>query len=99
MRSIEDRITVTASAFTGMPSRNLPINVSPACASASSRGNPRKPQVPLMVWTRRKMLSRILALFGSCSNFTNWLSTVSRLSLVSVKNSRNRSSMSYALLT
>ncbi|PIT05781.1 hypothetical protein TSA1_37415 [Bradyrhizobium nitroreducens] len=71
MRSIEDRITVTASAFTGMPSRNLPIKVSPACASASSLGSPRKPQVPLMVWTRRKMLSKILALFGSCSNFTN----------------------------
>ncbi|MGY4485633.1 hypothetical protein ACVWWR_004824 [Bradyrhizobium sp. LM3.2] len=71
MRSIEDRITVTACPVTGMPSRNLPISVSPACASASRRGNPRKPQVPLMVWTRRKMLSRILALFGSCSNFTS----------------------------
>ncbi|MGY4300239.1 hypothetical protein ACVWXN_008334 [Bradyrhizobium sp. i1.4.4] len=71
MRSIEDRITVTAPAVTGMPSRNLLIRVSPACASASSRGSPRKPHVPLMVWTRRKMLSRILALFGSCSNFTN----------------------------
>ena len=34
---------------TGIPSRNLPISVSAACASASSRGNPRKPQVPLMV--------------------------------------------------
>ncbi|MGY3363704.1 hypothetical protein ACVWZL_000829 [Bradyrhizobium sp. GM2.4] len=71
MRSIEDRITVTACPVTGMPSRNLPISVSPACASASSRGNPRKPHVPLMVWTSRKMLSRILALFGSCSNFTS----------------------------
>ena len=71
MRSIEDRISVTASALTGMPSRNLPISVSPAWASASSRGNPRKPQVPLMVWTRRKMLSRIFALLGSCSNRTN----------------------------
>jgi hypothetical protein len=49
IRSIEDRITVTASARTGMPSRNLPIKVSPAWASASSRGNPKKPQVPLMV--------------------------------------------------
>src|SRR5450759_1656464 len=43
------------------------------------------------------MLSRILALFGSCSNRTSWLSTVSRLSLVSVRNSRNRSSMKQAL--
>src|ERR1700737_1117673 len=39
------------------------------------------------------MLSRILELFGSCSNRTSWLSTVSRLSLVSVRNSRNRSSI------
>jgi hypothetical protein len=71
MRSIEDRISVTASAVTGRPSRNLPIKVSPAWASASSRGNPRKPQVPLMVCTRRKMLSRIFALFGSCSKRTS----------------------------
>ena len=71
MRSIEDRISVTASALTGMPSRNLPIRVSPAWASASSRGRPRKPQVPLMVCTRRKMLSRIFASLGSCSNRTN----------------------------
>ena len=71
MRSMVVRISVTASPVTGMPSRNLPISVSAACASASSRGSPRKPQVPLMVWTRRKMLSRIFALFGSCSNRTS----------------------------
>ena len=71
MRSMLDRISVTASALTGMPSRNLPISVSPACASASSRGRPRKPQVPLIVCTRRKMLSRIFASFGSCSNRTS----------------------------
>ena len=71
MRSMVVRISVTASPVTGMPSRNLPIRVSAACASASSRGRPRKPQVPLIVCTRRKMLSRILALFGSCSNRTN----------------------------
>jgi hypothetical protein len=68
MRSMLDRISVTASALTGMPSRNLPISVSPAWASASSRGSPRKPHVPLMVWTRRKMLSKIFASLGSCSN-------------------------------
>src|ERR1700760_4600143 len=44
------------------------------------------------------MLSKIFALFGSCSNRTNWLSTVSRLSLVSVKNSRNKSSMKPTLV-
>src|SRR6201999_2399504 len=44
------------------------------------------------------MLSKIFALFGSCSNRTNWLSTVSRLSLVSVKNSRNKSSIKATLV-
>src|SRR5882757_1299580 len=42
------------------------------------------------------MLSKIFALLGSCSNRTNWLSTVSRLSPVSVRNSRNKSSMKLA---
>ena len=56
MRSIVDRMSETASLVTGMPSRNLPISVSAAWASASRRGRPRKPQVPLMVWTSRKML-------------------------------------------
>ena len=92
-RSMVARISETASPVTALPSRNRPISVSAACASASRRGSPRKPQVPLMVWTRRKMLSRILALFGSCSNLTSWTSTRSRLSLVSVRNSRRRSSM------
>src|SRR5713101_7352678 len=39
------------------------------------------------------MLSRILVLFGSCSKRTSSTSTVSRLSPVSVRNSRSRSSM------
>ena len=34
---------------TGMPSRNFPMRVSAACASASRRGRPRNPQVPLIV--------------------------------------------------
>src|SRR5262252_10814185 len=93
MRSMVERITVTAAPVTGMPSRNLPMSVSAAYVSASSRARPRKPQVPLIVWTRRKMLSRILALFGSCSKYTSSMSTVSRLSLVSVRNSRSRSSI------
>src|ERR1700744_6235803 len=98
MRSMLTRMRLTASPVTGMPPRDFPINVSPACASASRRGNPRNPHVPLIVWTRRKILSKILALFGSCSNRTNWLSTVSRLSLVSVKNSRNKSSIKATLV-
>jgi hypothetical protein len=42
MRSMVVRISVTASPVTGMPSRNLPIRVSAACASASSRGKAQK---------------------------------------------------------
>src|SRR6185295_1657385 len=87
------RTSVTAAPVTGRPSRKLPIKASAACVSASSRGSPRKPQVPLMVWTRRKILPRILALFGSCSKRTSSTSTTSRLSLVSVRNSRSKSSM------
>jgi hypothetical protein len=37
------------SVVTGQPSRYLPIKVSAACARLSSRGKPRKPQVPLIV--------------------------------------------------
>ena len=98
MRSMVASTSVTASAVTGRPSRNLPISVSAACASASSRGSPRNPQVPLMVWTSRKMLSRILALLGSCSKRTSSTSTTSRLSWVSVTNSRNRSSIENAFI-
>ena len=49
MRSMVDRMTVTASWVASAPSRNLPISASAACASVSSRGRPRKPQVPLIV--------------------------------------------------
>ena len=49
IRSIVDRMRVTASPVTGMPSRNLPIRLSAACVSRSSRDKARKPQVPLMV--------------------------------------------------
>ena len=42
MRSMVERMSVTASAVTGMPSRNLPISVSAACVSASSRGQREK---------------------------------------------------------
>lgn len=95
IRSMVWRIRLTAFWVTGAPSRNLPIKVSAACASASRRGRPRNPQVPLMVCTRRKMLSRMRALFGSCSNFTSSTSTTSRDSLVSVRNSRSRSSIGH----
>src|SRR5262249_45935734 len=61
-------------------------------------GRPRKPQVPLIVWTSRKILSRIFALFGSCSKRTSSTSTTSRLSFVSVRNSLRRSSMEQAFV-
>src|ERR1051326_1517757 len=93
MRSMVASTSVTAGAVTARPSRNRPISVSAEWASAWSRGNPRKPHVPLMVWTRRKMLWRISALLGSCSKRTSSTSIRSRLSLVSVRNSRNNSSM------
>ena len=41
------------------PSLNFPRTSSPACATFSNRGNPRKPQVPLIVCIMRKMLPRI----------------------------------------
>ena len=93
MRSMVERMIVTASPVTGMPSRNFPISVSAACASASSRGRPMNPQVPLIVCTMRKILARIFALLGSCSKCTSSTSTVSRLSPVSVRNSRSKSSI------
>ena len=47
MRSMVASTSVTASPVTGMPSRNLPISVSAACASASSRGKFEKSAGPL----------------------------------------------------
>ena len=52
----------------------------------------RNPQVPLMVWTKRKILDRIFG-SGFCSSLTNSTSRVDRLSEVSVKNSLKRSSI------
>ncbi len=94
IRSSVCKISVTPSPVTSAPSRYLPISVSAAWAKASRRGSPKKPHVPLMVCTSRKMLERMAALLGSCSNFTSSTSTTSRLSKVSVRNSRRRSSIS-----
>jgi hypothetical protein len=49
MRSRVARMSETASLVTGAPVRKLAMSVSAAWVSASSRGNPIKPQVPLMV--------------------------------------------------
>ena len=75
------------------PARNCAIRDSAAWVRASRRGSPRNPQVPLIVWTSRKMSSRIAVLLGSRSKRTSSRSTTSRFSPVSVRNSPNRSSM------
>ena len=67
-RSTAERISVTSSGVADLPSRNRQTTASAACVRASSRPSPRKPQVPLMVWTRRKMLPTIAELDGSVSN-------------------------------
>src|SRR6185437_6904826 len=66
---------------------------SPAWATDSRRGKPRNPQVPLMVWTSRKMLLSNAGSLGFCSSFTSSTSSTEMLSLASVKNSLRRSSM------
>src|ERR1700743_1673554 len=88
------KISVTALGVTeSSPSRNFPRIFSPACATASRRGRPRKPHVPLMVCIKRKMFPRMVASLESRSKRTSSRSRVPRLSLVSVRNSLSRSSM------
>jgi hypothetical protein len=45
--------------------------LAPWSTDAEILRGPRNPQVPLMVWTSRKMLRRIVWLFGSCSKRTS----------------------------
>ena len=94
MVSMDSSTSVTAGGVTiSSPSRIFPSTFSPACATASSRGRPRNPHVPLMVCTKRKMLDKISGSFGFCSSFTSSTSSVERLSEVSVRNSLKRSSI------
>ena len=60
---------------------------------ASRRGKPRKPHVPLTVWTMRKMFPNSAGSSGVFSSLTSSTSRVARLSADSVKNSLKRSSM------
>src|ERR1700674_5738593 len=55
--------------------------------------DPRKPQLPLIVWMVRKMLDRSSCEYGSVSSFTSSLSSRSRFSLLSTRNSLIRSSI------
>ena len=74
-------------------SRTRPSTFSAACATRSSRGRPRKPQVPLMVCTRRKMSPTVARSPGVRSRVSSASSSAARLSLASIRNSDSRSSM------
>ncbi len=77
MRSIAARIRLTMAGVTAsVLSRSLPSTFSPAWATCSSRGRPRKPQVPLMVCTRRKIPDSVSASSGVRSSVTSATSRV-----------------------
>ena len=76
-----------------LPSRIRLSTFSPACATFSSRGRPRKPQVPLIVCTRRKMPDRVSPSSGVVSSRTSATSSSAMFSFVSVRNSASRSSI------
>ena len=76
------------------PSRSLLSRLSPAWVSASRRPNSRKPVVPLMVWMVRKMAPSSCREVGSCSRATRSLSSWSRFSWLSTRNSATISSRS-----
>jgi hypothetical protein len=74
-------------------SRTLPSTLSPACATRSRRGRPRKPQVPLIVCTMRKISASVAASSGVRSSVTKARSSSAKFSLVSVRKSASKSSM------
>ena len=73
-----------------------PISASVACARRASRGKLRNPQVPLSVWTSRKMLAMMRASVGSRSNWTSSLATASICSANSTRKSLSNSSITPA---
>ena len=86
------RVTVSGVAVS-TPSRTFPSTFSAACATCSNRGRPRKPQVPLIVCTSRKISDSVSWSSGVRSSFTRATSRSAMLSLVSVRKSAIRSSM------
>lgn len=92
-RSTVARTSVTASALAGAPSRSRPIRLSAAWVMPARRTRPRKPQVPLMVWTSRKMLWIISRSDGSRSSWTSCSPAASMCSAVSTRKSLRISSM------
>ena len=75
-----------------LPSRSRPRRFSPACESASRRLKPRKPVVPLMVCTERKISASSSVSPGRVSRSVRHRSMRSRPSWLSSRNSRVRSS-------
>ncbi len=84
---------ITVGVAANSRSRTRPSTFSAACATCSSRGRPRKPHVPLMVCTNRKISPSIASSPGARSSFTSARSASARLSFVSVRNSASRSSI------
>ena len=91
-RSASRPVIISALAFS-FPSRSNPSRFSPACASFSSRPNPRKPVVPLMVCTARKISPSSPASSGLPSSSVRQCSIRSSPSWLSIRNSRIRSSI------
>jgi len=94
MRSSAARIWLTISGDAdSVASRSWPSTFSAAWATRSSLGRPKKPQVPLIVCTIRKMSPSVAASSGVRSRASRATSSSARFSLVSVKKSASKSSM------
>src|SRR3546814_8322212 len=78
------------------PSRARARVVSAACDSLPRRSNSRNPEVPLIVWKKRKMPSRSERSVGAFSQATRSLLNASRFSFVSSRKSSSRSSMPHS---
>ena len=83
----------TSGVGSNVPSRRRPSTFSAACATRSRRVRARKPQVPLIVWTMRKMLAMRSRSSGSRSRLTSSASRVAIPSQHSVRNSDRSSSI------
>src|SRR3954470_16516227 len=90
--TICSRTLVRPGVSSSSPSRSRESMFSPTCVTSSSRLKARKPLVPLMVWIVRKMLDSRSREFGSCSSATRSVSSWSRFSWLSTRNSSTMSS-------
>ncbi len=93
-RSITPSTPVTRVASAGrFPRRTWSSASSAACARAVTRGSDRKPELPLIVWTRRKIASSRSRSPGSASHATSAPPASARISAVSARKSFSRSSI------